>query len=247
MMEDIILGDQFFNTAILRKVNKASESILLGLITQQAAAMDTVYTPEVTERLFHRKGRNDSLDLLAFNINRGRDNGMPTYNDYREFCGGSRAQLFSEISPEKPWIWKELQKLYGDIEELDLYVGGLSEPPADQAMMGQTFACIIARQFDRLRRGDRWWYENADNPNPFSSSQLQEIRKITLAKIMCDNLQDVNKIQPLVLRLPYGSNFRVDCSTIPGMNLEKWNEAQAFQNPFGQRQEIPNDDGYNRR
>ena len=35
------------------------------------------------------------------------------------------------------------------------------------------------------------------------SEQLQEIRKVTLAKIMCRNGDDISEIQPNVMELPF--------------------------------------------
>lgn len=37
-------------------------------------------------------------DLAAFNIQRGRDHGLPPYNDFREYCGLERYNSISEIA-----------------------------------------------------------------------------------------------------------------------------------------------------
>lgn len=68
-------------------------------------------------------------------------------------------------------------------------MGGLLESPYKDALVGATFAEIIADQFSRFRRGDRYFYENGPNVNPghFTPEQLQEIRKVTLARLICDN------------------------------------------------------------
>ena len=47
------------------------------------------------------------------------------------------------------------------VEDIDLFVGGLAEKREDpQGLLGATFACIIGRQFRKLRYGDRYWHEN---------------------------------------------------------------------------------------
>lgn len=68
-------------------------------------------------------------------------------------------------------------------------------------MLGPTFACVIATQMSYSRRGDRFWYELPNQPSSFSPEQLQEIRKITLARLICDNTDLIDTVQkyPMVL------------------------------------------------
>ena len=67
-------------------------------------------------------------------------------------------------------------------------------------MIGPTFACIIARNFANIRRGDRFWFENSGWPSSFTLDQLYQIKKATQAKIICDNSDDLPTIQMWVMR-----------------------------------------------
>jgi len=49
---------------------------------------------------------------------------------------------------------------YSHPDDIDLFPGGLAETPIPGSRMGPTFACINARQFQELKVGDRFWYEN---------------------------------------------------------------------------------------
>ena len=44
--------------------------------------------------------------------------------------------------------------------------------------------CIIAKQFKRVRDGDRFWYES---DRQFTEEQMKQIKNVTLAKIFCDS------------------------------------------------------------
>ena len=49
-------------------------------------------------------------------------------------------------------------KLYNDIDDVDIWVGGLME--SGRTGPGELFKSVILDQFLRLRDGDRFWYEN---------------------------------------------------------------------------------------
>ena len=76
-----------------------------------------------------------------------------------------------------------------------MYIGGLSETPVTGAVVGPTFGCILAKQFEALKKGDRFYYENGPSKTSFTLGQLDEIRKMSLSKIICDN-SDIQFIQP---------------------------------------------------
>ena len=57
---------------------------------------------------------------------------------------------------------------FRDLADVDLYVGGLLETPLEGALVGPTLACLIANQFQTLKKGDRFWYENGDERHSFT-------------------------------------------------------------------------------
>ena len=133
-----------------------------------------------------RAGNPFGLDLVSLNIQRGRDEALRPYNDYLAVNGRKPIENFHELGPV---ISERLEQVYKYPRDIDLFVGGLLESSEDDAIVGPTFRDIIADQFSRLRRGDRYFYEHNVNINPghFSPRQLEEIKKITLARIICDN------------------------------------------------------------
>jgi peroxidase len=58
-------------------------------------------------------------------------------------------------------VVQEISRIYNSIDDVDLFIGGVSERIVDGALLGPTFLCLIGDQFARLRRGDRLFYEEA--------------------------------------------------------------------------------------
>lgn len=62
------------------------------------------------------------MDLLAINIERGRDHGLPDFNTLRECYGLRRLSDFSEISSESSKN-QQIRSVYRNINNVDSYVG----------------------------------------------------------------------------------------------------------------------------
>ena len=54
------------------------------------------------------------------------------------------------------------------MDDIDLFVGGLAERPLSGAVVGPTFGCLLGQQFQILKKGDRFWYENNIPPSAYS-------------------------------------------------------------------------------
>jgi peroxidase len=68
-----------------------------------------------------------------------------------------------------------LQQLYGSLERVDLFVGGILEKPVPGALIGPTFQCIIGDQFRRLRLGDRFYYEEQNHPGALTAGNFRRV------------------------------------------------------------------------
>ena len=74
--------------------------------------------------------------------------------------------------------------------------------------------------FHNLKFGDRFYYENGEDENlRFTLAQLDNIRHISLASIVCQNL-GLKRIQKYPLRLTDKyTNPIVDCNQLPRINI----------------------------
>ena len=194
------LSDAFFNPELIYSPGKLDE-FLVGLATQPSQQYDNIVSEEVTNHLFQAKNKTFGMDLVALNVQRGRDHGLPGYNAFRELCGLGRMETFTELSDLIPRaIVERFQLIYKHVDDVDLFIGGLSETSVPGGLMGPTFKCLVGDQFKRTMVGDRYFYESGAGPGKFTAHQLAEIRKANLARITCDNGDNIHLIQPLAFR-----------------------------------------------
>ncbi|XP_050308302.1 peroxidase [Anthonomus grandis grandis] len=204
------------------------DEYIMGLMNQVAQAMDDAITQEVTNNLFKKVGAKFGMDLVSFNMQRGREFGLPGYMEFRKFCGLPVSETFEEMfgSMANETISK-YASIFEHPSDIDLWSGGVCEKPLPGSMLGPTFACIIATQFSYSRRGDRFWYELPNQPSSFTLPQLEEVRKARLARIICDNTDLIDTVQLYPMVLPdHEINPRVPCKSqiIPSMDFSKWAE-----------------------
>ncbi|PFX31144.1 Peroxidasin [Stylophora pistillata] len=218
----------FFDPSPLySKSGSGMTGILLGLVTQASQKIDRFFTPAVRENLLMKGSTFDGIvgDLAAINIQRGRDHGLPPYNQFRESCGLGRASSIDDLTNIKTTQRERLRIAYNDnVNDIDLYVGGVSETPLPESIVGGTFSCILTRGFKNLRVGDRFWYERNDSYTGFTTGQLNAIRNATLARVLCDNSDGILKITPNVFRVRSGSNNLTYCYDLGVVNLNEWME-----------------------
>lgn len=151
---DLSLRDSFFNLAPIEQ--EGIDSILRGLGTQVCQDLDNLIIDDVRNFLFGSPGAG-GFDLASLNLQRGRDHGLPMLNGMRRALGIKPERTFAEINPD-PRVASRLASVYASPEQVDLWIGGLSEADVPGAMVGPTFHRILVDQFSRTRDGDRFWY-----------------------------------------------------------------------------------------
>ncbi|MCB1209461.1 MAG: hypothetical protein KDK97_09050 [Verrucomicrobiales bacterium] len=133
------------------------DPILRGFAFQLSQNVDNLIIDDLRNFLFGQPGTG-GLDLAALNIQRGRDHGVGSLNQVRSAMRLRPYRTFAEINPDAE-VQARLAAAYPSVNDIDLWVGGLAESHRPGAMVGSTFFAILKDQFDRLRSGDRFWYE----------------------------------------------------------------------------------------
>jgi hypothetical protein len=166
------LADVFFTPNATVEVGVTQ--LLRGAATTPAKSLNTLVVPSLRNLLFGPRG-----DLLAFNIERGRDFGLPLYGEVRTHYNLTVPVSWSEVTGTR-WYADRLAEAYPDgPETADLFVGMLAEDHLPGAAMGPLLAHMLADQFKRTRDGDRFWYQNE-----FSAEEQEQVESVALADVI---------------------------------------------------------------
>ena len=176
---DLPLREAFFRPD--RIVNEGGiEPILRGLASQACASIDTELVDDVRDFLFGPPGAG-GFDLAALNIQRGRDHGLPPYNQGRQAIGLQTKASFAEVSSD-PDVQAALASVYADVGDIDLWVGTLAEDPINGGHVGELAFHVMKSQFQALRDGDRYFYREA-----MSRQEIADLETTTLADVIRRN------------------------------------------------------------
>ena len=153
---ELTLQKAFFNPNMVR-ASGGIEPFLRGAAHQHANAFDPFIVDDVRNFLVNDP-MPGSFDLASLNIQRGRDHGLPGYNDVRTAFNLPAKADIAAVNPQNPEITRRLSQVYTNVNDIDPWVGGISEPPYPGAVVSELVRAVIADQFTRSRDGDRFFY-----------------------------------------------------------------------------------------
>ena len=168
-------------------------------------------------------------DLMAINIQRGRDHGLPGYAHYREVLGLGAVNSFDDLSGTfSSEQIARFKAVYKNVKDVDVFPGSIAEGPLPGSVLGSVNTHIILKQMGKFRSGDRFWYERDDHLTAFTLTQLDEIRKATMARVMCDNLDGATRIQPWVFKTLESGQEVVDCADLDYVDLKEFSQGNFY-------------------
>lgn len=153
------------------------ESVLRGLAAQACQELDEQIVDDVRNFLFGPPGAG-GFDLAALNMQRGRDHGLPSFNQACRDLDLPGARRFTDINPDRA-VARRLASVYQRVDQVDCWIGGLCQPAVEGAMVGPMIHRILVDQFTRLRDGDRFWYRNHLPPELVRLVEAQTLARIT--------------------------------------------------------------------
>jgi hypothetical protein len=178
----IALRDAFFNPDYLKDDPARVDKLLMGLAMQRAEEIDAHIVDDVRNFLFGPPGAG-GMDLAALNMQRGRDHGLADFNAMKMAYGQTPVADFDALV-EDDALADELTTLYGDISDLDPWLGALLELHAPGASVGPLIQAALAEQFTALRDGDRFFYLADPMVQSDDVAAVIDLDAVTLSQII---------------------------------------------------------------
>lgn len=190
------LGDLSLNLALFQPqqvTHFGLEPYLRGLARQIPQEVDVSIIDGVRNFV---TGVGTGFDLAALNIQRGRDHGLPSYNQVRIDYGLVPRASFAEVTSNLDFQ-SRLASAYSSPDDMDLWVGCLAEDHVNGGLVGETMWTIFKDQFERTRDGDRFWYESY-----LDATTLALVQQQTLGAIIKRNTTIGTEMQDEVFHVP---------------------------------------------
>ncbi|KAJ8731721.1 hypothetical protein PYW08_014451 [Mythimna loreyi] len=199
--------------------------ITQGGFRQESAGFDYTIDIDMGDRTLG--GSQLATDVGASDLAKGRYFGFPPYITYKELFENRSYESFSDLedsfSPER--LYRVMQT-HKSPENIDLLGGMWAEKHVKGGMVPETLYSIVVEQLKRTMASDRYWYESSNRPHAFNKKQLKEIRKVSIAGLLCCVGDHVTEIQPKAFYTISSKNPLVKCgsSKIGKLDLSPWKE-----------------------
>lgn len=219
-MPSFRLKDWFMRPTFLNE--GLTSAIVNGLVSKSSGAVDPWITNDVRNHLYQSHKEFSGGDLAATNIWRGRDHGLPGYVHYVEYCFNYKVRTWKDLSLFIPYYaLNQLKKIYRCVENIDLFTGGMAERHFPGADTGPTFACVNGIQYYHLKFGDRYYFEHGGQSGSFNPVQLDEIKRTTLARLLC-RTANIKEVPQYAFLSASQYNPLVNCSMIGEIDYKKF-------------------------
>lgn len=157
-------------------INKGLGAMFEETCSQPAAQLSLFNTPEFL------------IPTETASIHVGRAAKLRSYNDYRELCKYPRVTDFAQITSNED-VQKELKRLYGHVDNIELYVGLYAEDLRANSALPPLVGRLIGIDAFSQAFTNPLLAENVFNPETFSPVGWEEIMNTkTLSQVLNRNV-----------------------------------------------------------
>ncbi|KAI3381324.1 hypothetical protein SNEBB_005514 [Seison nebaliae] len=220
----LLISRQFFKPNLFYEGHL--NSIMSGILELNSLKIGLNAQRVVTKEILKTDEADNGIDLISFDIQRGRDIGLKSYVHFRQLCHPHEQPIrsFDDLrNIFKSDELRKIQQIYSDVNDIDLFVGGLAEriDGSKSHDFGSTFSCIIADQFKRSKIGDRLFYTHTTSS--FTIQQINAIHSVSLTDLLC-SIFNLREVQEQAFFVPSSTNPHRSCSTGRRLDLSSWRE-----------------------
>lgn len=173
------MQDSMWNNDMI--INKGLGALFEESCAQPAAELSLFNTPDFL------------LPTEIASVLLGRTAKVRSYNDYRELCQYPRVTDFAQISSNEN-VQKELKRLYGNVDNIELYVGLYAEDLRKNSALPPLVGRLIGIDAFSQALANPLLAENIFNPETFSPVGWEEIQNTkTLSDIVHRNVPSDKK------------------------------------------------------
>jgi hypothetical protein len=122
------------------------------------------------------------VDLATIDVLRDRERGVPRYADFRKLFHLPVPRTFEELTDNPDWV-RELRDIYGEVDQVDLLPGLLSEPLPPGMAFGDTAFRVFILMASRRLNSDRFFTTDF-TPEVYTPLGMQWIRDSTMITVL---------------------------------------------------------------
>ncbi len=122
------------------------------------------------------------IDLAAVDVLRVRERGVPRYNRFRRLFRLRPARSFRELTDNATWA-EELERVYGDVERVDLMTGLYAEPLPQGFGFSDTAFRVFILMASRRLKSDRFFTRDY-TPKLYTRAGIDWINESTMKTVL---------------------------------------------------------------
>jgi hypothetical protein len=161
--DDRLLQERTFDQLNALHVRECLERIpivdaLYSFGTSHPGAISLHNYPRSLQTLHRPDG--ELLDLATIDIIRTRERGVPRYNEFRRLFHLEAPRNFLELTGGDAKLAHELERVYGDVERVDLMIGMYAEPKPEGFGFSDTAFRVFVLMASRRLEADRFFTDD---------------------------------------------------------------------------------------
>ncbi|MFE9789700.1 peroxidase family protein [Nocardia salmonicida] len=122
------------------------------------------------------------LDLATVDILRVRERGVPRYNEFRRHLRLPPITSFDELTDDPRWA-RELEEVYGDVDDVDLMIGLYAEPKPPGFGFSDTAFRVFVLMASRRLSADRFFTTDF-RPEIYTEAGMAWVRDTTMRSVL---------------------------------------------------------------